>query len=63
LVASQLRKHLEDEVGGLVGTEPAGHWLVERVFRPGNRMDWSTHIESATNEPLNPNYFVDSLTD
>ncbi len=62
LVASQLRKHLEDDVGGLVGYELAGHWLVERVFRPGNRMDWSTHVESATNEPLNPKYFVDSLT-
>lgn len=63
LVASQLKHHLDDEIGGLVGYEPAGHWLVERVFRPGNRMDWSNHIESATNEPLNPQYFVDSLTD
>jgi peptidyl-dipeptidase A len=62
LVAAQVESHLERDVGGIVGREKAGQWLVERFFRPGARQDWSAHIETATGEPLMVSYFVDTVS-
>ena len=62
LVAEQARHHLVREVGGIVGRRKAGKWLIERFFRPGARLEWSAHVESATGEALNPRYFIDALS-
>jgi peptidyl-dipeptidase A len=62
VVVAQVERCLEREVGGIVGKVEAGEWLKERFFRPGARQDWSAHIESATGEPLNVDYFVDAVS-
>jgi peptidyl-dipeptidase A len=62
LVTCQLESHLLQDVGGLVGNNAAGQWLVERVLKPGASYDWAEHVEKATGEPLNTRYFVDSIT-
>ena len=61
LVSAQLIDRIIAQAGGLAGRKAAGDWLRDRFFRPGARQDWSTHIASATGEPLNPRYFVDRL--
>ncbi len=62
LTSAQFRDRLQREAGGIVGRKPAGRWLQERVFRPGASQDWKAHIQSATGEPLNPQYFVQAVS-
>jgi peptidyl-dipeptidase A len=62
LVAAQFADRLTRRFGGLVGRRSAGAWLIEQVFRPGTRQDWASHVQTATGEPLNPRYFVDSVS-
>ncbi len=62
LVAEQFRDRILRTAGGIVGQKKAGRWLMERVFKPGAREDWSGHVKTATGEPLNPKYFVRSLS-
>jgi len=59
LMAAQLGKQLDEQVGGIVGRPAAGRWLIDRVFSPGASLDWRSLIEQATGEPLNPSYFVE----
>jgi peptidyl-dipeptidase A len=61
LVSAQWRHFLEQEVGGFVGEQGTGQWLVDRVFQPGAIDDWTEHIVTVTGEPLSPKYFVDSI--
>jgi peptidyl-dipeptidase A len=61
LVTAQLQHTLQREVGGLVGNKDAGSWIVERVLRQGATEDWAKHVESATGEPLNTRYFVETV--
>jgi peptidyl-dipeptidase A len=58
LVAEQFADRLHRTAGGIVGEKKAGRWLLERVFKPGAKEDWATHVKTATGEPLNPEYFV-----
>jgi len=62
LVAEQFRDRILRTAGGIVGQKKAGRWLMERVFKPGAREDWSGHVRTATGEALNPKYFVRSLS-
>ena len=62
LVAEQARHHLERDVGGVVGHEGAGKWLIERFFRPGAREVWGAHVKSATGEALKPRYFIKAVS-
>jgi peptidyl-dipeptidase A len=61
LMASQLRKRLTEEGGGIVGRPSAGRWLIDRIFSPGASLDWRALVEKATGEALNPRYFMDSF--
>jgi peptidyl-dipeptidase A len=61
LVAEQLRHYLARAAGGITGRPVAGSWLCERVFHPGAREGWRSHVRSATGEALDPGYFVASL--
>ena len=61
LMASQLRKRLTEEDGGIVGRPSAGRWLIDRIFSPGASLDWRALVEKATGEALNPRYFVCSF--
>lgn len=62
LTSAQFHDRLEREAGGLVGRQQAGRWMRERVFRPGASQDWKAHIASATGEPLDPKYFVRTVS-
>jgi peptidyl-dipeptidase A len=61
LVSSQFRHFLEQDFGGIVGQNAVGEWLVNRAFRTGALEDWSKHVETVTGEPLNPDYFIQSV--
>jgi peptidyl-dipeptidase A len=61
MFSAQLKAKLKQEAGGLVGRTSAGEWLVEHVFKPGTVMDWSQHIQRATDESLSPRFFIDTL--
>jgi peptidyl-dipeptidase A len=62
LFAAQLKNRLEEEMGEIVGSPETGSWLVNHVFYPGGTQDWAKHIETVTGEPLNPSYFVASIS-
>lgn len=61
VLASQLSAGAERECGGLVGSEAAGKFLVERLFRPGNTLRWDELIEEATGKPLGVDDFAASV--
>ena len=58
---AQLQNYLRRRWGGIVGRPAVGQWLVEKFFQPGAQQDWLAHIETATGEPLNMQYFVKAL--
>lgn len=62
LTSAQLEDHIRRLSGGIVGRKEAGRWLQECVFRPGASQDWRAHIATSTSEPLNPDYFIRSLS-
>jgi peptidyl-dipeptidase A len=61
LVNVQFMERLEEHIGGLVGQDRAGRWLISRVFHSGASMDWTAHVQAVTGETLNPDYFVESV--
>lgn len=61
LLSAQFGSAVREQTGGFVGLSETGDWLRERVFKPGAQERWDVHIQSATGEPLNPDYFVNSL--
>ena len=63
LSASQLKRHLAANFGGLVDNPRAGRFLIERVFRPGAVREWDGALEYATGEKLNPRYFVEEFVE
>jgi len=52
LMASQLQQRLQKEFGGIVDRPSVGRFLIEAIFRPGARWDWSELVERATGERL-----------
>ncbi len=63
LSASQLKRNLLANFGGLVDNPRAGRFLIERVFRPGAVREWDSALEYATGEKLNPRYFVEEFVE
>ncbi len=67
MIASQLLHCLFSKVlvgepaSGLVTSPKVGDWLQEKVFYPGASQAWEDWLESATEERLNPQYFVKDL--
>jgi peptidyl-dipeptidase A len=64
LYAAQLRHYINTEVvtsseknPSYTGQKAVGEYLLEKVFAPGARYDWSEFIEKSTGEKLNPSYF------
>jgi len=62
LATAQLQDRIHKAAGGMVGRKKAGKWLIEEVFRSGASQDWMAHVATATGEPLNPKYFVDTIS-
>lgn len=69
MVASQLVHHLRTVVladapaDALVQSPQVGTYLTEKVFYPGSLRPWEEALEFATQERLNPVYFVEDLQD
>lgn len=63
LFAAQLKRTLQSELGNWIGNDRVGDWLQENVFRSGASQAWPEHIVAATGQPLDPKYFLDSLTE
>lgn len=61
LVSHQWETRLVEQFGSVVGNLEAGRWLLEQVIVPGNQEDWSTALERATGERLNPAHFAASV--
>ncbi len=61
LQVAQLQHALRRQFGGLAGRPAVGQWLVEKFFRPGARQNWQDHLQAATGEPLNVQYFVEAV--
>lgn len=61
LITAQLQGVLKREAGGIVNRPAAGQWLVNKFFAPGATEDWAAHVRTATGEPLNTRYFVESV--
>jgi peptidyl-dipeptidase A len=61
LNASQLRRALTMDCGGLLAHPQAGEWLRERVFARGAEADWNESLRRATGETLTPKYFVEEF--
>jgi peptidyl-dipeptidase A len=64
LIAAQLRHHLEEQVTGgeaFFMSEVSGRYLQEALFGTGARNRWDDAVLGATEERLNPDYFVHSL--
>jgi peptidyl-dipeptidase A len=62
LMTAQLQDRIRKDAGSLVGRPEAGTWLRDRVFCSGAKDDWAAHIEAATGEPLDPQYFVRAVS-
>lgn len=62
LFTEQLKHRMNAMLGDWIGNPAAGVWLEERVFHSGASQPWPEHIRTATGEALDPNYFVDSLS-
>jgi peptidyl-dipeptidase A len=64
LISAQLRNYLESHItqGPFYENEVAGRYLLESFFGPGARENWRDTVLRATGEPLNPEYFVGSLS-
>jgi peptidyl-dipeptidase A len=61
LMASQILRYIHIHVAkseSYAGNSDVGNYLVERIFKPGARRDWSSMLTDATGEPLNPEHFV-----
>ena len=65
LVASQLQHHVVTEVlngsgdhADIYGRSEVGAFFIERYYGPGNTMDWLSHIERVTGEPLTARHFA-----
>ncbi len=57
LVAAQLRAVLESEIDGLKLRPEVGAFFKERVFASGASLPWHEHVERATGQPLDPDYY------
>ncbi len=59
MMATQWRRYLDAQVGGLVGNAAAGSFFREKVFGLGATQPWNDALEAATGEKLNIQYYVD----
>ncbi len=61
LLASQLKRTIEERFGGLVGRAGVGNYLVESFFAPGASLRWDRLVETATGVPLAAEAFAAEL--
>ncbi len=67
LIASQLHHYVMTMIeggaadGGIYGNLAVGEFFRDRVYRQGNTVPWTEHIEKVTGEPLQAKYFVEQF--
>lgn len=61
LTASQFDQYIMKNISNTYFDQAVGTWFKEKVFFPGDRYGWSKWIQEATNEPLNPEHFVNQF--
>jgi peptidyl-dipeptidase A len=63
MFASAIQEALVRECGEeALTSEKAGHFLKERLFRPGNRMNWSDLVQYVTGHSLTPDAWLKEYT-
>ncbi|MBN1982121.1 MAG: M2 family metallopeptidase [Chitinivibrionales bacterium] len=62
LFAAQLEAKIRAQFGGLINQPEAGAWILNNFTSCGAQFDWRTHIQKATGEPLNVDYFIQSAS-
>lgn len=69
MLASQLLHHINAVIlagepkEALISSHKVGTYMQEQLFKPGAIRGWEEWLEHATQEPLNPRYFVAQLQD
>ncbi len=59
MFASSIQESLEKECGSSqIATKRAGKFLHEKLFSPGNRMDWSGLVQHVTGSALTPDAWI-----
>jgi peptidyl-dipeptidase A len=59
MFASSIQEALREEAGSInLTSEKAGQFLQNRLFFPGNRMNWFDLCKAVTGEPLTPNAWI-----
>jgi hypothetical protein len=58
IIAVQTKSYLEDNYGSIVGNPEIKSFLVQNIFRFGNRYPWQELLERGTGEPLSPAYLA-----
>ncbi len=68
LIASQLHHYIESNIlvsegnpDGIYGNRAVGGYFIDVVFKPGDTVPWTEHIELVTGEPLTPRHFVEQF--
>jgi peptidyl-dipeptidase A len=69
MIASQLHHHVLTKIEGdaasrgIYGNLAVGEFFRDKVYRQGNTVSWTEHIEKVTGEPLQAKYFVEQYVD
>lgn len=68
LIASQLRHYIESNIiegaadrDGIHGNTDVGEYFVDVVYKPGDTVPWTEHVELVTGESLTPRHFVEQF--
>ena len=62
LLASQLQDYLTNNYGHYFERKEIGKYFKDKIFNPGAKYHWNELITIATNEQLNPVYFVKHIS-
>lgn len=58
MLASQIERACERDLGAWIGSPEGGPWLRERLFKPGSSFKWTELVERATARPLSAEDFA-----
>ena len=67
LIASQIDTYIGEHIlpaskrDGIYGNTDVGRFFIDSLYRPGDSLPWTEHVERVTGEPLTPRYFVEQF--
>jgi peptidyl-dipeptidase A len=62
IAAAQIRTRLERDNKSVVGNPKTGSFLIEKMCGYGLDLNWEEVLQTATGEPLDPNFLIEKLT-